>query len=76
MTGHVAVYDIYFDFNKSDGKPESDPALQGINKLPSGNPSLKVFIVGHRDNIGGVEYNMKLSHARLNWWNNNKTKRS
>jgi OmpA-OmpF porin, OOP family len=63
-TGHVAIYGIYFDFNKSDVKPESDPALQEINKLLSNNSSLKVFIVGHTDNVGGVDYNMKLSQAR------------
>ena len=63
-TGHVAIYGIYLDFNKSDVKPESDPALQEISKLLSGNPNLKVFIVGHTDNVGGVDYNMKLSQAR------------
>lgn len=63
-TGHVAVYGIYFDFNKSDVKPESEPALIEIAKLLSGNPDLKVLIVGHTDNVGGVDYNMKLSQAR------------
>ena len=63
-SGQVAVYGIYFDFNKSDVKPESDPALQEIKKLLSGNPTLKVFIVGHTDNVGGVDFNMKLSQAR------------
>jgi OOP family OmpA-OmpF porin len=63
-TGHVAIYGIYFDFNKSDVKPESEPALQEISKLLSGNPNLKVFVVGHTDNVGGVDYNMKLSQAR------------
>jgi OOP family OmpA-OmpF porin len=63
-TGHVAIYGIYFDFNKSDVKPESEPALNEIAKLLTGNPNLKVFIVGHTDNVGGVDYNMKLSQAR------------
>ena len=63
-TGHVAIFGIFFDFNKSDVKPESDPALQEISKLLSAYPSLKVFIVGHTDNVGGVDYNMKLSQAR------------
>ena len=63
-TGHVAIYGIYFDFNKSDVKPESEPALSEIAKLLTGNPNLKVFIVGHTDNVGGVDYNMKLSQAR------------
>jgi OOP family OmpA-OmpF porin len=63
-TGHVAIYGIYFDFNKSDVKPESDPALSEIAKLLTGSPNLKVFIVGHTDNVGGVDYNMKLSQSR------------
>jgi OOP family OmpA-OmpF porin len=63
-TGHVAIYGIYFDFNKSDVKPESEPALSEIAKLLTGSPNLKVFIVGHTDNVGGVDYNMKLSQAR------------
>ena len=63
-TGHVAIYGIYFDFNKSDVKPESEPALQEISKLLSSNTNLKVFIVGHTDNVGGVDFNMKLSQAR------------
>lgn len=65
-TGHVAVYGIYFDFNKSDVKPESEPALNEIAKLLSGSPNLKILIVGHTDNVGGIEYNMKLSLARAN----------
>jgi OOP family OmpA-OmpF porin len=65
-TGHVAIYGIYFDFNKSDVKPESEPALNEIAKLLSGSPSLKILIVGHTDNVGGIEYNMKLSLARAN----------
>jgi OOP family OmpA-OmpF porin len=63
-TGHVAIYGIYFDFNKSDIKPESESALNEIAKLLAGNPNLKVFIVGHTDNVGGIDYNMKLSQAR------------
>jgi len=63
-TGHVAIYGIYFDFDKSDVKPESEPALNEIAKLLSDNPGLKVFIVGHTDNVGSVDYNMKLSQAR------------
>lgn len=63
-TGHVAIYGVYFDFNKSEVKPESEPALSEIAKLLTSNPSLKVFVVGHTDNVGGVDYNMKLSQAR------------
>ena len=38
-TGHVAIYGIYFDFNKSDVKPESEPALSEIAKLLTGTPT-------------------------------------
>jgi OmpA-OmpF porin, OOP family len=63
-TGKVAIYGIYFDFNKADVKPESDPTLKEIMKLLSQNPNLKLYVVGHTDNVGGFDYNMKLSHAR------------
>jgi hypothetical protein len=33
-------------------------------KLLKGNPSLNVFIVGHTDNTGAFEHNMKLSMDR------------
>ena len=63
-TGHVALYGIYFDFNKADIKPASEPAIGEIAKLLTKNPGLKVFIVGHTDNVGNVGFNMKLSQAR------------
>ena len=63
-TGHAAVYGIYFDTGQSVVKPESEPALEQIAKLLKGDPSLKVNVVGHTDNVGTIEANMKLSQAR------------
>jgi OmpA-OmpF porin, OOP family len=63
-TGHIAVYDILFDTGKSDIKPESDAALKEIAKLMSQNPSLRLHVVGHTDNVGNLAANMKLSQAR------------
>lgn len=63
-TGHAAVYGIYFDFNKADIKPESEPAIKEIAKLLQENKALKLFVVGHTDNVGGLDYNLKLSKAR------------
>jgi len=63
-TGKIAIYGIYFDFDKADVKPESEPALKEIAKLLSENPQLKLYVVGHTDNVGGVDYNMKLSQQR------------
>jgi outer membrane protein OmpA-like peptidoglycan-associated protein len=63
-TGHAAVYGIYFDTDKAEIKPESEPALAEMAKLLKNNPSLNVFIVGHTDNTGTFEHNMKLSQDR------------
>jgi OmpA-OmpF porin, OOP family len=62
--GRVALYGIYFDFDKTDVKPESDPTLKEIAKLLQQNPGLKLYVVGHTDNVGDLNYNMKLSQAR------------
>lgn len=63
-TGHASVYGIYFDFDKADIKPESEPALKEIGKLLQENKVLKLYVVGHTDNVGTIDYNMKLSKAR------------
>ncbi|MBS4032877.1 MAG: OmpA family protein [Ignavibacterium sp.] len=62
--GRVALYGIYFDFDKSDVKPESDKTLKEISKLLSENSKLNLYVVGHTDNIGDYNYNLKLSQAR------------
>jgi outer membrane protein OmpA-like peptidoglycan-associated protein len=63
-TGHTAIYGIYFDTGKSTVKPESAQAIDEIAKLLNADPSLKIFVVGHTDNQGGVESNIKLSQDR------------
>ncbi len=63
-TGHVSVYGIYFDTGKSEIKPESDAALSEIAKLLGNDGSLKLYVVGHTDNVGSFDSNMKLSKDR------------
>lgn len=63
-TGKVAVYGIYFDTGKSVVKPESTPALEEIVKLMKQNGSLTLYVVGHTDNVGALDYNLKLSADR------------
>jgi len=63
-TGHVAVYGIYFDTGQSVIKPESQAALSEIAKLLKNESGLKVNVVGHTDNVGAMDNNMKLSQAR------------
>jgi len=63
-TGKVALYTIYFDFDKADLKPESKPTIEEIAKLLKKNPKLKLYVVGHTDNVGSFDYNMNLSQRR------------
>lgn len=63
-TGHVSVYGIYFDTAKSDIKPESDAAISEIAKLLNNDAALKLYVVGHTDNVGSLDSNMKLSRDR------------
>lgn len=63
-TGHVSVYGIYFDTGKSTIKPESDAAISEIAKLLKDNGGLKIYVVGHTDNVGSFDSNMKLSKDR------------
>ncbi len=63
-TGHVAIYGIYFDTDKADIKPASEPTLKEMAKLLGQKPKLKVFIVGHTDNAGTFAHNQTLSQKR------------
>jgi len=63
-TGKVALYGIYFDTGKSVLKPESQSSLQEISKLLKADPSLKLYVVGHTDNVGIFSSNIKLSMDR------------
>lgn len=63
-TGKVALYGIYFDTGKSVLKPESSSALQEIAKLLTSDQSLKLYVVGHTDNTGAFDANIKLSMDR------------
>ena len=65
-TGHVSVYGIYFDTGKADIKPESDASISEIAKLLKNKASLKLYVVGHTDNVGSLDSNMKLSKERAN----------
>jgi len=63
-TGHVSIYGIFFDTGKSEIKPESDAAILEIVKLLKNDGALKLYVVGHTDNVGSFDANMKLSKDR------------
>ena len=63
-SGHAAVYGIYFDTGAAVVKPESRPVLAEIAKLLTGDPALRLHVVGHTDNVGTLASNMTLSKQR------------
>jgi outer membrane protein OmpA-like peptidoglycan-associated protein len=63
-SGKVALYGIYFDTGKTDIKPESEPAIKEIANLLQQNAALKLYVVGHTDNVGSLDSNMDLSRRR------------
>jgi OOP family OmpA-OmpF porin len=62
--GHIVVTGILFDTGKADVKPESAPALQEIVKLLQQDAKLKIYVVGHTDNVGVLAANVDLSRRR------------
>jgi OmpA-OmpF porin, OOP family len=62
--GRIVLYNILFDFDKADIKPDSKPQLEEIGRLLQGSPNLRLHVVGHTDNVGQLTYNMDLSRRR------------
>jgi OmpA-OmpF porin, OOP family len=62
--GRIVLYNILFDFDKTDIKPESRPQLEEIARLLQASPNLRLHVVGHTDNVGQLTYNMDLSRRR------------
>ena len=62
--GRVSLYGLYFDTNKAELRPDSEPTLQEMATLLKGRPQLKLLVVGHTDNIGSYEENGILSQRR------------
>lgn len=62
--GKVTFYSILFDTARAEIKPESQPQIAEMASYLRANPALKVLIVGHTDNQGGLDYNVDLSRRR------------
>lgn len=64
QSGRVAVYGITFDTGKSTLRPESEKVLTQIAALLASNPSWKMRVEGHTDNVGEDAANITLSEQR------------
>ena len=60
----VEIYGIYFDFNSSVIKPESEVVLHQIAAIMQRNPDWKLSVSGHTDNVGDDNFNLGLSERR------------
>lgn len=61
--GVISLY-INFDFDKATLRPDAAPIIAQMDALLKSNPDLKLDIEGNTDNVGGHDYNVKLSEAR------------
>jgi len=60
----IVLKNIFFDFNKATLRPESKAELENLTQLMRENPTLKIEISGHTDNVGSAAYNKTLSEQR------------
>ena len=60
----VILKNIFFDTNKFDLKPESKAELQKLIEFLGVNPTIRIEVSGHTDNVGNDELNQTLSENR------------
>jgi outer membrane protein OmpA-like peptidoglycan-associated protein len=62
----IVLKNIFFDFDKSTIRPESQGELNRLIKLLKENPAVKIELSSHTDDLGTDEYNTRLSFSRSN----------
>lgn len=60
----MVLNNIFFETNKANLKTESAAELQRVAGLLIDNPTIRLEISGHTDNVGSYKSNQKLSEAR------------
>ena len=60
----IVLKNIFFDFNKSTLRKESENEIAQLTKLLTDIPTMKIEISGHTDSYGSDTYNKTLSHQR------------
>lgn len=60
----IVLKNIFFDSKQFDLKPESTSELDKLFLLLRDNPTIKIQISGHTDNVGKAEDNLVLSNNR------------
>jgi outer membrane protein OmpA-like peptidoglycan-associated protein len=55
---------IFFDFDKASLKKESIPELDRVANFLNRNSEVRILLEGHTDDVGALDYNVKLSENR------------
>jgi outer membrane protein OmpA-like peptidoglycan-associated protein len=58
------LQNMFFATDKTDILPTSDAALQELYNLLNDNPDIRIRIIGHTDDVGKDDYNLRLSRGR------------
>jgi len=66
ISRQLQMYDIFFDFDKYDIRPDQLPRAEKLAELLKQNPTWRILIEGHCDERGTSEYNMGLGWRRAN----------
>lgn len=64
VNASVVLKNIFYDVNKYELKPQSQVELDRVVQLLTDNPTVKIQLEGHTDNVGSAAENMKLSENR------------
>jgi outer membrane protein OmpA-like peptidoglycan-associated protein len=64
VNASIVLKNIFFDFGKYEVKQESAVELDRVIQLLTDNPTVRIEIGGHTDNIGTAADNIKLSDNR------------
>lgn len=64
MDSAIVLENIYFDFNTAILISKSYTEINRLRELMISQPAIKIKLEGHTDNIGGYDFNLRLSFLR------------
>lgn len=62
--GRIPLYGILFEFGKATILQESTEIIETVASYLKQNPKTSIYVVGHTDNVGDFNTNLKLSEER------------